>query len=228
MDIKIAPSILAADLESIGDEIARAVEGGCDAFHVDIMDWHFVPNLSFGPAIVKTLRRLTDLPLDVHLMVDNPLEMIGAFADAGSDYITIHVEAVEDMLSAIKDIESRGVHPGVTVRPDTPVEALTGYLELVDLVLVMSVYPGFGGQKFIESSYERIRKLSGWASKVNPSLILSVDGGVNMDNAPLLVDAGVNYLVAGTAVFKNHNAVENIRRLREVIKGEGRNSKSTP
>ena len=220
MNVKIAPSILAADLSCLGDEIAGAVEGGCDAFHIDIMDWHFVPNLSYGPAVVETVRRSTGLPLDVHLMVDNPLEMIGPFADAGSDYITIHAEAVDNIPEALGAISKLGVHPGITVRPDTPVEAVMEYLELVNLTLVMSVYPGFGGQKFIEDSYERIEKIADKASKTNPSLIISVDGGVNMDNAPLLVKAGVNYLVAGTAVFKDHKAAENVRRMRGIVNCE--------
>ena len=217
MDVKIAPSILAADMCCLGDEIARAVDGGCDAFHVDVMDWHFVPNLSFGPIIVETVRRLTDLPIDVHLMVDNPLEMIRPFVDAGSDYITIHVEAVDNVPQALVTIAEYGAHPGITFRPDTPVDQVLEHLSAVDLVLVMSVYPGFGGQKFIESSYERIRRIADEAEEINPTLILSVDGGVNIDNAPQLVKAGVNFLVAGTSLFKDHNATENIKRMRETL-----------
>jgi len=216
MKIKISPSLLAADLSCLGDEITRAAEGGCDAFHLDIMDWHFVPNLSYGPSFVKTVRQLTDLPLDVHLMVDNPLDMIGPFAEAGSDYITIHQEVTEDIPRAIEAIRNLGVRPGLTVRPDTPVERLLGHLASIDLLLVMSVYPGFGGQAFIEESYGRIATVARAASKTNPELIISVDGGVNFDNAPKLVEAGVNYLVAGTTVFKDHRAEENVRLLRRV------------
>ncbi|MBT4482874.1 MAG: ribulose-phosphate 3-epimerase, partial [Candidatus Latescibacteria bacterium] len=200
-----------------GDEIARAEEGGCDTFHVDIMDWHFVPNLAFGPNIVKTIRKMTDLPIDVHLMVDNPQVMIGSFADAGSDYITVHVEVVDDVPVILKEISEKGVHPGISLKPDTPVEAVFEYLDSVEILLVMTVFPGFGGQNFIEASYERIRKIVDRASEANPKLILSVDGGVNPDNASLLVNAGVNYLVVGTSVFKNHMAVENIRYLRKVV-----------
>lgn len=217
MNVKIAPSILAADMCCLGDEIARAVEGGCDAFHVDVMDWHFVPNLSFGPVIVETIRRLTDIPIDVHLMVDNPLEMIRSFADAGSDYITIHVETVDNVSEALVKIADHGVHPGITFRPGTPVETVLEYLGAVDLVLVMSVYPGFGGQKFIESSYERIRRIADKAAGVNPTLTISVDGGVDMYNAPRLVRAGVNYLVAGTSLFKDHKAAENTKLMRESV-----------
>jgi len=223
MRIRIAPSILAADLACLRDEVERAVEGGCDAFHIDIMDWHFVPNLSFGPSIVETVRRLTDLPLDVHLMADNPLEMLRPFAEAGSDFITIHVEVLDDIPSALNEIKALGVRPGITLKPDTPVEAVTPHIPLVELLLIMSVHPGFGGQRFIEESYERIRRIAETARKENPGMLLSVDGGVNVENAASLVEAGVNYLVAGTAVFGNHGARENVALLRKAAEeGFGR------
>ena len=218
MKVKIAPSLLAADLSCLDEEITRAEKGGCDAFHIDIMDWHFVPNLSFGPSIVKTVRRLTELPLDVHLMVDNPLEMIGAFADAGSDYITVHVELKDDVYPALTAITERGVKPGITLRPDTDVEVVMDYLDRVELVLVMSVYPGFGGQEFIEASYDRIGKIAEKASTINPSLIISVDGGVDMGNASRLVMSGANYLVAGTSIFKDHEAARNVRLMRNAAR----------
>ena len=217
MKIKIAPSILAADLSCLGDEIARAVEGGCDVLHIDIMDYHFVPNLSFGPAVVETVRRLTSLPLDVHLMADNPLDMIQSFVDAGSDYLTVHIEVVDDVPGALEAIAGLGVHPGLSLKPDTAVESLIPYLGLVDIVLVMSVYPGFGGQSFLEASYERITTIAKAASQLDSPLLLSVDGGVDIDNAPLLVKAGANHLVAGTSIFKDHNAVDNLRLMREAI-----------
>ncbi len=217
MKIKIAPSILAADLSCLGDEIARAVDGGCDVLHIDIMDYHFVPNLSFGPAVVETVRRLTSLPLDVHLMADNPLEMIQSFADAGSDYLTVHIEVVDDVPGAVGAIAGLGVRPGLSLKPDTAVESLIPYLGLVDIVLVMSVYPGFGGQSLLDASYERITTIAEAASKLNSPLLLSVDGGVDIDNAPLLVKAGANHLVTGTSIFKDHNAVENMRLMREAI-----------
>jgi ribulose-phosphate 3-epimerase len=236
--IKISPSILAADMSCLGDEIARAVEGGCDDIHVDIMDGHFVPNLSFGPGIVKTLRKLTDLPLDVHLMMDNPLDMIESFSDSGSNYLTIHVEVSDDVHHILEKISDCGVHPGISLRPDTPVETIFPYLDTVDIVLrpdtpvetifpyldtvdivlVMSVFPGFGGQTFIKESYERIEKIAKASSSMESPPLISVDGGVVIDNAPLLVKAGANHLVIGTALFGNHNAVENIRRMREAIK----------
>ena len=216
--IKISPSILAADMSCLEDEIARAVEGGCDDIHVDIMDGHFVPNLSFGPDIVETLRKLTDLPLNVHLMVNNPLDMVDSFTDAGSDYLTIHVEATNDVHDILGRISDHGVHPGISLRPDTPVERVFPYLDSVDIVLIMSVFPGFGGQTFIEESYERIQKVAEASSSLKSPSLISVDGGVVIDNALMLVKAGANHLVVGTAIFSNHNAVENIRRLREAIK----------
>jgi len=215
--IKIAPSILAADMSCLGDEIARVVEGGCDVIHVDIMDGHFVPNLSFGPVIVKTVRKLTDIPLDVHLMVDNPLDMIAPFADAGSDFLTVHVEVIDDVPAVLGAITVRNVRPGISLRPDTPVEAVTGYLELVDIVLVMTVFPGFGGQNLIEDSYGRIQKIAQAATGLKPPPLISVDGGVDMDNVRQLVRAGANHIVAGTTIFRDHKTVENIRRMREAI-----------
>jgi ribulose-phosphate 3-epimerase len=166
------------------------------------------------------VRRLTNLPLDVHLMVDNPLDMIGPFADAGSDFLTVHVEVMDDVRRAFDAITARGVRPGVSLKPDTPVERILPLIADVDLALVMSVYPGYGGQKFIEDSYGRIRAIADTAAVANPDLILSVDGGVNFDNAPKLVSAGVNHLVAGTTVFRDQGARENVPKLREAaLKG---------
>lgn len=217
MHVSIAPSILAADITCLADEVGRAVEGGCDALHVDIMDYHFVPNLTFGPHIVKALKKLTDLPLDVHLMADNPLDMIEAFADAGSDLLTLHIEVLDDPVDVFGKIADLGVKPGLTLKPGTPVDTVLPYLANIDILLIMSVEPGFGGQAFMESSYERIRKIATAAKKTGRPIHISVDGGVNLENAPKLVDAGCNYLVAGTSVFKDHNARENIKRFREVL-----------
>jgi ribulose-phosphate 3-epimerase len=214
MHIIIAPSILAADLSCLKEEIVRAEEGGCDAFHLDIMDHHFVPNLSFGPAVVKTVHRLTRLPLGVHLMVDNPLVMAGAFVDAGGDSIIFHVETVDDVSSTLKAISRLGVKTGISLKPDTPVSRVIPYLAEVDILLVMTVYPGFGGQEFIEESYDRIREIAKAASRLSSPPTIAVDGGVNIVNTPLLVDSGVNYLVAGTSIFKNHEAAENVRLMR--------------
>ena len=217
MNPYIAPSILAADMSCLGDEIQRAVDGGCDAFHIDIMDYHFVPNLSFGPGIVSTMRRLTDLPLDVHLMVDNPLDMIAPFADAGSDYLTIHTEVVDDVPEALGRITDCGVKPGLTLKPDTPIETVLPFIELVDILLIMSVYPGFGGQKFLEPTYELCEKTALAAESTGSTPYISVDGGVDMTNALLLAESGANYLVAGTSIFRDHEATENTEKLRELL-----------
>ncbi|MFC1537922.1 ribulose-phosphate 3-epimerase [Candidatus Latescibacterota bacterium] len=219
--IKISPSVLAADISCLGDEIARAEEGGCDDIHVDIMDGHFVPNLSFGPAMIYALRKMTTIPLDVHLMVDNPQDMIKPFADAGSNYLTIHVEVTNEVTNNVSkmigEILDCGVQPGISLRPDTPVESIFPYINNVDLVLVMSVYPGFGGQTFIEESYDRITRIAEAASELNTSPLISVDGGVDINNVQNLVKSGANHIVAGTAVFSGHNAAENIRNLRAAI-----------
>jgi ribulose-phosphate 3-epimerase len=220
MAVLISPSLLAADLACLGDEISRAVEGGCDSFHVDIMDFHFVPNLSFGPGLVETVRRLTKLPIDVHLMVTNPLDMIGPFASAGSDSITVHVEALSDIPAALDAIGALGIRKGLSFRPDTPVEAVISHIERTDIILVMSVFPGFGGQKFLESSYERIRRISSAGCRLSSPPVISVDGGVDYRNAPLLVKAGATCLVAGNSIFRNHGAAANVRRMREALGGE--------
>ena len=216
-DVQISPSILAADLTCLEDEIARAVEGGCDDIHIDIMDAHFVPNLSFGPRMVETVRTFTDLPLDVHLMMDNPRDMIGAFAAAGSSFITVHVEVLDDVPGTLAAISNLGIRPGLSLKPDTPVDMVIPYLSLVDILLVMSVFPGFGGQDFIEESYGRIREVSRAANLLPSPPLISVDGGIGFENAPLLVKAGANHLVSGTTIFREHHAEENIRHLREVL-----------
>lgn len=217
MPVKIAPSLLAADLSCLAEEIARAEEGGCDAFHVDVMDYHFVPNISFGPAFVKTARLLTGLPLDVHLMVDNPMDMLMPFYDAGSDSITVHVEAISDVSDALGAIGELGVRKGLSLRPDTSVESVIPYTDILDIVLVMSVQPGFGGQRFMEESYGRIRELAD-VKHINQQLEIAVDGGVDLVNAPLLASAGAECLIAGTAIFRDHKAGRNIRRMRDAVR----------
>jgi len=226
--VKISPSLLAADMSCLREEIDRAVEGGCDDIHIDIMDGHFVPNLTFGPDIIATLRELTNLPLDVHLMIDNPLDMLAPFAEAGSDYLTIHVEIENNTEKIIEKIQELGVKPGISLKPDTSPQAVFPYLKMVDIVLVMSVYPGFGGQEFIEESYNRIREISVESKNLSTELLISVDGGVTFENAPKLVRAGANHIVAGTTIFKGHNAKENIRLMREAIESAGNCRRAGP
>ena len=211
-NIKISPSVLAADLSCLGDEIARVVEGGCDDIHIDIMDGHFVPNISFGPSFVATVRRLTYLPLDVHLMVDNPLDMISPFADAGSTYLTIHVEACDDVPSILSTISDHGVRPGISFRPDTHARTVIPYLNLVDIVLVMSVYPGFGGQKMIEPALAKAKRLR----ELSPEMNVEVDGGINADTIAHAASMGANEFVAGSAIFKSDDLAATIATLRRL------------
>lgn len=215
--VQISPSILAADLACLGDEVDRAERGGCDDFHIDIMDGHFVPNLSYGPYVTATMRRLTERPLDVHLMVDNPLDLAPAFVEAGADLLTFHSEVTEDIPGTAAAFRELGVKPGISLKPDTPVEDILPHLHLFEIVLVMSVYPGFGGQTFIEDAYRRISAITDEARRIGHELLISVDGGVGPQNARQLADAGANHLVAGTAVFRDHGAVENIAALRTVL-----------
>jgi len=212
--VKIAPSILSADFARLGDEIKDVERGGADYIHVDVMDGHFVPNITIGPLIVEAIRPVTQLPLDVHLMIENPDQYIEAFAKAGADYITVHVEACRHLHRTVQLIKSTGVKAGVVLNPATPVESLKHIIEDVDMVLLMSVNPGFGGQKFIPSVLPKIREVREMADALNPSLEIEIDGGVNEETARLCADAGATVLVAGSAVFNKEDRAAAIASLK--------------
>ncbi|WP_453997025.1 ribulose-phosphate 3-epimerase [Bacillus nitroreducens] len=214
--IKIAPSILSADFAKLGSEIKDVENGGADYIHVDVMDGHFVPNITIGPLIVEAIRPITDLPLDVHLMIDNPDQYIPEFAKAGADFLTVHVEACPHLHRTIQLIKSHGVKAGVVLNPATPVDTIKHVIEDIDLVLLMTVNPGFGGQKFIHSVLPKIEEVAKMVKDKNLQVEIEVDGGVNEETARLCVEAGANVLVAGSAIYNQEDrkaAIEKIRGL---------------
>ena len=200
--VKIAPSILSSDFAHLADEIAAVEKAGADWVHVDVMDGHFVPNLTIGPPIVEAIRRVTRLPLDVHLMMTNPDAFIGEFADAGADYLTVHVETCPHLHRTIQSIKEKGVKAGVTLNPATPMGSIEAILPEVDLLLIMSVNPGFGGQRFIPLILDKIRRARAMIAGIRRPIFLEVDGGVKADNAGAITAAGANILVAGSAIFE--------------------------
>lgn len=213
--VKIAPSILSADFSKLGEEIKDVERGGADYIHVDVMDGHFVPNITIGPLIVDSIRPITKLPLDVHLMIENPDQYIEDFAKAGADYITVHVEACRHLHRTIHLIKSLGVKAGVVLNPATPVQLIEPIIEDIDMVLLMSVNPGFGGQKFISSVLSKIKQVKEMSEKKGLNLEIEVDGGVNEETALLCVEAGATVLVAGSAVFNQSDRREAISRLKK-------------
>ncbi len=212
--VKIAPSILSADFSRLGEEIKDVERGGADYIHVDVMDGHFVPNITIGPLIVEAVRPITKLPLDVHLMIENPDQYIEAFAKAGADYITVHAEASRHLHRTIHLIKSYGVKAGVVLNPATPAEALKHIIQDIDMVLLMTVNPGFGGQKFISSVLPKIRQVKEMAADQGLDLEIEVDGGVNEETAKLCIEAGANVLVAGSAVYNQKDRAKAIAALR--------------
>jgi ribulose-phosphate 3-epimerase len=211
--VELLPSILSADFARLADDVAAAERGGGTVVHVDVMDGHFVPNITLGPPVVKSLRKATRLPLDCHLMIENPNDYIAAFADAGADWISVHVEACPHLHRTLELIASHGVKPGVVLNPATPVETLRLILPMVHHVLVMSVNPGFGGQKFIPFSLEKIRELVRLRTELGLTYRIEVDGGVAHDTVAQIVQAGAELLVAGNAVFGQGQAEQNARAL---------------
>lgn len=203
MKTLIAPSILSADFSRLGEDIRAVEAGGADWIHVDVMDGHFVPNITLGPAITAAANSSTDLPIDVHLMIENPERYLADFAKAGADVLTVHQETCPHLHRTIQQIRELGVMAGVAINPATPVESLADVVADLDLVLIMSVNPGFGGQAFIEASYDRIRRMKLLMTEKGSSARLEVDGGASAFNARALVDAGVDVLVAGSAVYRH-------------------------
>ncbi|MBN8199539.1 MULTISPECIES: ribulose-phosphate 3-epimerase [Bacillaceae] len=212
--IKIAPSILSADFSKLGEEIKDVEIGGADYIHVDVMDGHFVPNITIGPLIVDAIRPVTKLPLDVHLMIENPDNYIEAFANAGADYITVHAEACKHLHRTIHLIKSFGVKAGVVLNPATPVNMIEHVIDDIDMVLLMSVNPGFGGQKFIHGVLPKIEAVKKMADAKGLNIEIEVDGGVNEETAQLCIEAGANVLVAGSAIYNQKDRAGAIAALK--------------
>lgn len=206
----VAPSLLSSDFANLSNEIKKVTEAGADWLHVDVMDGHFVKNITIGPPVVASIKKASTLPLDVHLMIEKPENFIEAFAKAGADILTIHVESTQNPKKVIEQIRAHNVKPGVTLRPKTPIKELDPYLGIVDLVLIMTVEPGFGGQNFLHDQVEKIKYVK---EHSRPDLWVEVDGGINNETAQICKDAGANVLVAGSYIFGNNygTAIENLR-----------------
>ena len=218
--IKLAPSILAADYRRLGEQVREAEAAGADYIHVDVMDGHFVPNISIGSVIVQAVRGVTALPLDVHLMIEEPERHIEAFARAGADILTVHPEASPHIHRVVEMIRRVGARPGVALNPGTPLSMIEDVLADVDLVLIMSVDPGFGGQEFIEEVLPKLRRLRRLLDDAGSAVEVEIDGGITAETAPRSVQAGARVLVAGTAVFKEEGSIaENMARLRKSVEG---------
>lgn len=213
--VKIAPSILAANFSKLGEEVLEVEKAGAELIHIDVMDGHFVPNITMGPIVVEALRPLTKLPLDVHLMIENADQYIESFAKAGADYITVHVEACPHLHRTIQLIRSFGVKPGVVLNPHTPIETIQHVLEDIDMVLFMTVNPGFGGQKFIHSVVPKVKQLSDVIKERNLSIEIEIDGGINEETIKPCVEAGATILVAGSAIYNAPDKAKALQAIKE-------------
>ena len=215
-NIKISPSILSADFSQLGNEIKRLEDGGADMIHVDVMDGHFVPNLTLGPTVIKSLRQYTKIPFDVHLMISPVHKYIEDYANAGADIITIHPEATSNLNDSIKLIKKLNKKAGISLNPESKIDLVKKYLDKVDLILIMSVNPGFGGQKFMPEVLEKIKKLNKIKGQEKLNFDIEIDGGINFDNSKLAIEAGANILVSGTTIFKNNDG--NIKKNIDLLK----------
>lgn len=215
MTMEIAPSILASDFSKLGEEIERTSKAGADYIHIDVMDGMFVKNITIGPPVIKSIRKYTDIPFDVHLMIEEPSRYIDDFVKAGADIITIHLEAEKNIEKAINLIKSKGIKVGLSIKPNTPIDEIMKYLNLIDIVLIMTVEPGFGGQSFIEEMMEKVKTIKREIEKNKLNIKIEVDGGINQETIKIAKSAGVDICVAGTSVYKSSDMKTTINQMKQ-------------